>query len=85
MRDFAEVERSMTNQAPINDEVVGIFEEIRVPFKEAARKVCESVPEGRDKSLALTHLEDALMRAIRGVALDQPAALHRRTSVWSNG
>jgi len=25
------------------------------------------VPDGRDKSIALTHLEDTLMRAVRGI------------------
>lgn len=46
------------------------FEKLRTLLIEASTQVNSLVPPGRDKSLALTHLEDALMRAIRGVAIN---------------
>lgn len=40
---------------------------IRASVLELAVAIERHVPNGRDKSLALTHLEDVLMRANRGV------------------
>lgn len=33
----------------------------------ALEALIEQIPEGRDKSLAMTHLEDSVMRAVRGL------------------
>lgn len=54
---------------PGNADVAPIYEELRQRFMQLANRVNELVPDSRDKSLALTHLEDGLMRAIRGVAI----------------
>lgn len=54
---------------PGNADVAPIYEELRGRFVALANRINELVPDSRDKSLALTHLEDGLMRAIRGVAI----------------
>jgi hypothetical protein len=63
---------------PGNAEVAPIYERLRQDFIHLALLVNELVPNGRDKSLAIGHLEDALMRAIRAVALTQPLGEERR-------
>lgn len=55
---------------PGNKNVAGIYEHLRNEYMALAVLVNEVVPDGRDKSLAITHLEDALMRSIRGVAIN---------------
>lgn len=55
---------------PGNPDVAPIYNELREEYIALALKVAEIVPNGRDKSLAITHLEDSLMRAIRGVAIN---------------
>lgn len=42
---------------------------IRQQFIDLASVVAATCPEGRSKSLCLTYLEDALMRAIQSLAL----------------
>jgi len=40
----------------------------RVKFAEIAHWVIDNIPEGRDQSLCITSLEDALMRANKAIA-----------------
>lgn len=74
---------SLTNQAPIDPEVVKVFEAIREQAYEFAEAIFNFVPEGRNRSMAITHLEDAVMRAIKGVALNQEEALTQWGAFWS--
>jgi len=55
---------------PGNADVALIYMELRTNFITLAEIVNTLVPDGRDKSLAITHLEDSLMRAIRGIAIN---------------
>jgi hypothetical protein len=45
-------------------------ESLRKLFAKVAAEVHRTVPEGRNKSLSLTALEDGCMRAVRGLAHD---------------
>ncbi len=47
-----------------------IADGLRKAFAKLAVEVHRVVPAGRNKSIAMTHLEDAAMRAIRGLAHD---------------
>ena len=55
---------------PGNADVAPLYEEMRVKFKVLALHVNSVVPDGRDKSLAITYLKDAFMWAIRGIAIN---------------
>ena len=50
--------------------VASSYEELRHAFIQLATMVNNYVPDGRDKSLAITHIEDGLMRSIRGIAIN---------------
>jgi hypothetical protein len=63
---------------PGNAEVAPLYEILRTRFMQIATLVNETCPDGRDKSLAVTHIEDGLMRAIRAIALSQPLGEERR-------
>lgn len=67
---FARVERSMTNITPGAAQVKRI-EGLREVFKDAAWNVIESTDISREQSLALTHLEDALMWAVKAIVLEE--------------
>jgi hypothetical protein len=56
-----------------------VHEEVRTILLHAALKLNDLVPEGREKALMLTHLEDAMMWGNAGVArnpLPQPVTQH---------
>lgn len=62
---------------PGNADVAPLFSELRGRFMDLAHLVNDTCPDGRDKSLAITHLEDALMRSIRAIAVEQPLGPER--------
>jgi len=64
------VERNMTNHPPADDNVVVTYEQIRAEFKELATLVDQTCPASREKSLAFTYLEQALMWAVASIARD---------------
>jgi hypothetical protein len=47
------------------------MEAIREPAKELATAINSLVPEGREKSTAISKLEEVVMWAIKGIALNQ--------------
>lgn len=49
-----------------------MYAQLRSMFIELAHHVNETCPDGRCKSLAITHLEEALMRSIQSIAVAQP-------------
>ena len=67
------IEHNMTNHAPSAQEVVARFEALREFAKNFSHAIVDLCPEGRDRSLALTHAEDALMRAVASIARNQDA------------
>lgn len=56
---------------PSTDVLARKYELIRDIAKEFAETVVEQVPEGREQSLTLTHIEDAMMWANAGIARNQ--------------
>jgi hypothetical protein len=62
---------------PGNADVAPLYSELRQKFMDLAHKVNNLCPDSRDKSLAIIHLEDALMRSIRAIAVEQPLGPER--------
>jgi hypothetical protein len=62
-----EIDCNFTYHAP-KDGQPEIYQDIRTLAKELALDINEVVPEGREKSLALTKLEEAVMWANAGIA-----------------
>lgn len=65
------IEHNMTNHAPANEDIVARFEALREFAKTFSHAIVDLCPEGRDRSLALTHAEDALMRGVAAIARNQ--------------
>ena len=62
-----EIECNFTYHAP-KDGQLEIYQNIRTLAKELALEIDEVVPEGREKSLAITKLEEAVFWANAGIA-----------------
>jgi hypothetical protein len=62
---------------PGNANVANVYAELRERFRDLAHHVNDVCPDGRLKSLAITHLEDSLMRSIQAVAVGQPLGPER--------
>jgi len=52
----------------LTDEQYNVVEHLREAILELARDLCGMTNPSREQSLSLTHLEDALMWAVKGVA-----------------
>lgn len=59
--------RDLTNHTP-SEEAQEDMEQLRRGFKSAALRIIRFVPDGREKSLALTKVEEATMWAMAGIA-----------------
>ena len=62
-----EIECNFTYHAPKPGQPE-IYQDIRTLAKELALEIDEVVPDGREKALALTHLETAVFWANAGIA-----------------
>lgn len=62
---------NLTNHAPASPAVVKRFEDIRRSAKLLGDDIIDLVPESRERSLALTQLEQTVMWAIAGIARNQ--------------
>lgn len=63
----ARIEWDFTNHAPTEDGL-SLIVSIRTSAKAFAHMIVGTCPEGREKSLALTHVEEALMYATAALA-----------------
>lgn len=63
-----DLERRFAHHPPRSDEVIHRHEMIRAEIKHTAYRVRQMVPQGREQSLALTKLEEAMMWANAGIA-----------------
>lgn len=65
--DANDIETRFTYHAP-SPEQVPVFQEIRDQAKAFATRINEVVPNGREKSLSITALEETVMWANAGIA-----------------
>lgn len=67
---FEQLQRSLTNITPNEDQIKRI-EGIRAAAKVLGLDICRDAPDTRERSLALTHLEDAAMWAVKSIVLEE--------------
>jgi hypothetical protein len=67
----AALERSLTNIPPTSPKTIGRMEYLRSAAKSYGYALLASAPEGRERSLAVTKLEESLMWAIKAIVLAQ--------------
>lgn len=67
-------EKNLTNHPPIDGSVVDRFEDVRRAAKQLAHIIDTRCPDSREKSLALTNLEQTVMWAIASIARNQEAS-----------
>jgi hypothetical protein len=70
-----QLDHILTNHAPKSHAIVDRFEALRVPAKEFAHVLNGLCPESREKSLAITKLQECVQMAIAAIALNQDAAV----------
>lgn len=70
MAGMAELERRFTYHAPKGDQV-DRYGSIRDKARELAEHINATVPESREKALAFTNLEQAVMWANAGIARNE--------------
>lgn len=63
------LQRSLTNQAPTTDGVARI-ERLRGVGKDLGLSIIQEARDSRERSLALTHLEEAIMWAVKAIVLE---------------
>jgi hypothetical protein len=62
--------RSLTNQAPSPTSIERI-ENLRETAKDLGEQIIAVCPDTRERSLALTHLEETVMWAVKSIVLHQ--------------
>lgn len=70
-RVIRQVDHNLTNHPPVNDGVVAMFEAIRTAGKALGYAIAELCPESRERSLAITNLEQTIMWAVAAIARNQ--------------
>lgn len=65
------IEKNLTLHPPQTPGVGARMDELRADAKRFSHLIDQLVPSSREKSMALTDVEDALMHAIAGVARNQ--------------
>lgn len=63
------LERSLTNIKPSEDAIERI-EQLREAAKSLGHQIIDLCPDGREKSLALTHLEETVMWGVKSIVLE---------------
>ncbi len=66
---YEQFRRSLSNQRPTSIEVVEI-EELRGAAKTLLSSIVNLCPASRERSLALTHLEETVMWAVKSIVLN---------------
>lgn len=66
--DLARIERSLTNHTP-SAERIDLIEDVRGLGKELAAEIIGAATPSRERSLALTHLEETVMWAVKAIIL----------------
>lgn len=71
MTDEERLFHNLSNHAPIDEHVVNNMVAVRDWAKDLGSAILFHVPESRERSLALTNLEQTVMWAIAGIARNQ--------------
>ena len=71
LTDHEQVDHNMTNHAPAHPGVVDTFEGLRRTAKLFAHQIVDVCPDSRERALALTNAEQALMWAVASIARNQ--------------
>ena len=66
---YEQLEASLTNHTPTEEQVERI-ERIRASAKVLGLAVCDGSNPSREQSLALTHLEETTMWAVKAIVLE---------------
>jgi hypothetical protein len=66
--DHADLAHRFAYHPPVTPETVKAHERARALLGEVAQELGGLLPDGRERSLAITHLEDALMWANASIA-----------------
>lgn len=69
--DFEKLEHSLTNHPPKDEDVIRRFEHLREAAKDLGREIFNSCPPSRERSLAITKLEETVMWAVKSIAVNQ--------------
>lgn len=69
-----QLHHNLTNHAPATETVINKFERIREQAKQLGEEILDHCPESREKSLALTNLEQTVMWAVAAIARNQDAS-----------
>jgi len=65
---LAQLTSSLTNHTPSDADIV-LIEDVRTAGKLFGAAIIGSSPDSRERSLALTHLEEAVMWAVKAIVL----------------
>lgn len=68
------LDHNLTNHAPSGPDVIQRFEHIREHAKALGHAIIDTCPDSREKSLALTQLEQTVMWAVASIARNQPSS-----------
>ena len=71
MDAIEQLEHNLTNHAPQDEDIIDRFEELREQAKSFGRAIIRFCPESRERSLALTNLEQTTMWAVASIARNQ--------------
>ncbi len=66
--DYVDLENRFAYHKPKNEQTTRNHDLVRNLCQDLAEELNEVVPEGREKSLAITHLEQVMMWANAGIA-----------------
>lgn len=69
--DEMEIDDRFDLHSPKSDKIREVMRDVRAMVKDTAMEWVDVLPEGREKSLAITHLEEALMWATKAIACNQ--------------
>lgn len=65
---YKALERSLTNHTPPS-QVIPVIEDVRDLARHLGKRIITSCPNTRERSLALTHLEETVMWAVKSLVL----------------
>lgn len=71
MNDIEQLRHNLTNHPPVDSGVVHDIEFVRTKTKDFGEVILANCPPGRERSLAITNLEQTVMWAVASIARNQ--------------